>query len=87
MLKTYLITISILASSCSSVFPTNQVIYIDQAKHTCDLYKLDSEEIKVTFDKNIEYSKCPTVVGFELKDSGKVMNWIRKMKAISEECQ
>ena len=89
MLKICLTVISILAlTSCAKTeFPADYLYQVDVINKVCDQFKIDKEKMQFQFEKAIPFDQCPVVFGFEQKDVGNVMNFLRRMAKKAEKCQ
>lgn len=87
MLKIYLTVISLCLLSCAQEsLPADYIYSVDVKQQICDQYKIDKDNIKFHFEKTIPWDQCPIIYGFEEKDVGHVMNYIRRVKTKVGKC-
>lgn len=83
-----LITISslFLLSCAQEPFPADYLYTVDVQNKVCEQYKIDKKNVKFNFEKEIPFDQCPIVYGFDEKDVGHVMNYVRSVKRKAEAC-
>lgn len=75
-------------SACAGapVFPTDKLIEFDVENMACGQYRIvDLENFKFEYVMDIP---CPSVFGFTIQDTPKVLNWMRDVKEYAKgRCQ
>lgn len=72
-----------------SPFPSEFVYVVKPQLQQCSKHKIISKDpVKVDRGEWIPWEQCPDVFGFDYKDAGPVMNWIRDLqKKVKERCK
>ena len=76
----FLTVISLLVGCANGLppFPADFIYVVKPQLQQCSKHKIISKDpVKVDKGVWIEWDQCPDVFGFESKDAGPVMNWIR----------
>lgn len=89
MLRIFLTMSSLffLLGCANEPFPVEFIYHVDIQKQICDQYRIDKDTVKAKFEKSIPFAQCPVIFGFEQKDIGPLMNWIRTVKKKVEKCK
>lgn len=80
------LTASLLVAGCSGSgldpFPTKYIFVVKPDVQKCTMHMITKHD-PLTVDKGfvIPWEECPDVIGFDVKESGAVFNWIRKAEA------
>ncbi len=85
LLPPLLCSIGLSLSACASApqFPTDKLIEHPVGSQACGLYQITNfETYTVKYVKDIP---CPAVFGFDDKDIPKVLDWMKDMRAYSEQ--
>lgn len=86
---TYLTATSLFVMGCADdlpSFPADYIYVVKPELQQCSRHKIISKNpVKVDKGVWIEWSQCPDVFGFESKDMGPIMNWIRKAEKMAKE--
>lgn len=78
----------VLTACASDPFPAQYIYNVDVKKKVCDEFIItDQENLKMKFNKAIEYNQCPAVFGFTSKDTSLVLDWMRRNKKKLEACR
>ena len=77
------------AASDLSPFPAEFIFVAKPQLHQCSKHKIISKDpVKVDKGVWIPWEQCPDVFGFESKDAGPVMNWIKdSQRKAKERCK
>ena len=63
-------------------FPAKQIFVVRTDTKTCSIHMITKQD-PITVDKGhvIPWDECPDVIGFDVKDSGAVFNWMRNAQS------
>lgn len=82
---TFLMGISLFFIGCADglpLFPADHIYVIKPQLQQCSKHKIISKDpVKVDRGVFIDWHDCPDVFGFESKDAGPVLNWIRNAQS------
>lgn len=71
---------ALLLSACSGLkpFPTKTLWELDVKSQVCGQYEI-TDEVAMTFRhvRDVPLAQCPSIFGFEDKDTAPVLDWIR----------